>query len=123
MIKQLCQHIYFVLTPALVCALHHWDNLLKKKSTGNALFFFSIFRNDTQQVALKNCENNINNELTHIDKTFFRANRQIYRYTIHCPIPNIIKHSGLGPFYVSSNIQLTWTLSLDLDHLDTRGLY
>ena len=41
-----------------------------------------------QQVALKTCENDINIELTHIDKIFCRADHQIYRYTICCAIPS-----------------------------------
>ena len=71
---------YFVPTLAPVCALHHWDSLSKKKSTDNAGFFPFFFHNDIQQVALKTCENDINIELTHIDKIFCHANRQIYRY-------------------------------------------
>ena len=71
-----------------VRALHHWDSLPGKKSKGNASGFFSNFCDDIQQVTLKTCENDINIELTCIDKIFFPANCQIYRYTIYCGIPN-----------------------------------
>ena len=46
--------------------------------------------NDTKQFSLKTCENDINIELTHNDKIFCSANRQIYRYTIYCAIPTIV---------------------------------